>query len=269
MPLHVNMYDVLNEANDAQLRAHEEHQAHLRQQADRQAARTAAAARKQLEQRQRKRLKNKAQRQRRQQAKKLEKLEEEEQEQQPPPQPAPVQQQQDPAAAAAAALAQPLPPLPPLEDQEQQDQQQAPLDVVAQREADGQRYEQQQVQVELALKARRTTLGNIMAAGSHGRVTRAAAAPWKQAMRQRVDQRLGAPVTTAQLDAACEDVLASPLLIQYMRPPAQERWAPCEPEQLPLAIWYGLRLALVGRGWDPPEEDDDYGAGAGVSDTDD
>jgi hypothetical protein len=37
-------------------------------------------------------------------------------------------------------------------------------------------------------------------------------------------------------------------------------WAPTGPEQLPTAAWYGLRLALVGRGWKPARPDADYGA---------
>jgi hypothetical protein len=249
------------------LRAHEEHQAHLRQQVERQMARAAAAEcqqeqqeRQRLEQQQRRQQQREEQRRSRQQAR---------QQQQQGAQ----QQDQDPAAAAAAALAQPPPPLPPLEDQEkqqqqqQQQQQQSPLDVVGQQEADAQCAEQRQVQLELALKAQRTTPGNILAAGRHGRMSRAMAAPWTQAMRLRALKRLGdAAVTKAQLDAACMDVLASPLLERYMRPPARG-WAPCEPQQLPTAIWYGLRLALVGRGWSPPEDEDDYGEGGAVSDS--
>jgi hypothetical protein len=233
IPLAANTFNLLTPENDAALAAHAAHQARLK---DQQAARAAAALQEQA---------------RRQQ---------EDQQQRQPAQrgrPEPRAQRQQPARPAAAPAAVPagaavaggaggqrLPPQ---------------VDMAALHTAAMDTCWEQQQELEQTLKTqrqqRRVKQGNPLPASTQQpRMERNLAGRWRQAMRQRVNDDLtGQPPW--RVDCACRAVLASPLM--DARAAAKEE-PPPDPGALPYDVWFGVRLALVGWGWNPPGPDDDY-----------
>jgi hypothetical protein len=238
-----NAFSVLTPENVARLADHEAHQAHLKELAAMQAARAHAQQQQQQPQRGRQRTPRRLRA-----AMDSEHAREER-----------LRQGRDPVAAAVAAMARPLPALPPPPAQQQH-----PADAEAQRDEDMAAIMERLQLLERALLERRGRQGNVLQVGPT-QLPGPAAADWSRSMHQWARERVGgAAPTDLQITRACQDVLASPLMV-----PWAGEVPPSGPERVPAVLCCAMRLALVGRGWDPPDPDADYGEGAVAADGED